>query len=189
MRENVLLESGSTLGPELLLHKKHVIQWKTQLSRYVESLADGSIGRFEAVFDAAGLDDYFRCESKNFTADDSDDNEGILGRFRRLYRLLLRSKIIKISVGNWWKEQNLGDFLRNNFKPYMQISNKIRENESRYFLRKIYDLEFIVQSWSLGSINNRSVDCNRFKFLMSKAQTVQQQLQQRKPFFPLRYQD
>lgn len=144
-----------------------------QLSSFAVSLIDGSVGRFEAVFNHEGLNPFF---SQNFDKHRSgcrEQRDDVISKFEMLLQLLLDYGIVNVSVGNWWKCQNLDPFLTDCLYPYISVTSENRGDicsptATRFdYLQKLYDIELIVHYWCHGIGNNLRVDYQRLKFLQS----------------------
>lgn len=167
-QHNVLSDRDKTLTEELIPHRTNVVRRKTQLATFARSVKRGTVGRFEAVFDYAGLD-------PNLIGQVVEPN--LTSRFERLLSLVFRLQIIAVSTGNWWKVQNLIPFIRHILNPFLAVSYEIHSRLAEIdFLRKIYDLEIICYYWVMGRGNNKLVDTRRLSFLIRATDNGSNQL-------------
>lgn len=180
----VLTSGDNTLTQELVPHRVNVLHRRRQLATFAQSVQRGTVGRFEAVFDCEGLD-------PNLIGRVVEPN--LMSRFQRLLSITLRLQIIAVSTDNWWRVQNLNQFIREILNPFLTVCHKADSCLGEIdFLRPIYDLEVIVYYWAMGRGNNRLVDTNRLSLLIRATENTTKQLpfnrpkiQQREPSMPL----
>lgn len=170
----ILSTQDNTLCPELVAHEKNVPVKMEQLASFAMSLTQGSVGRFEAVFDYRGLNPYFLKQIVEINPNDNQQQQNdVISTFRKLFHLLLHYDIVNVSVGSWWRDENLNPFLIFNLNPYVNLSPEPKYqlfsklNSKIQFLRALYDTELIVCYWCHGVGGNLKVDYKRLKFLQS----------------------
>ena len=169
--------------PDLGKHIPNMINWCDKLERFFDSLAAGTVGRFETVYSYSDLDyadDLYKNENTNEQLNQDnimprkclDEPTAILEKtkisFEKLFLHFLKNDIFKKSTGTWWQEY-LAHVNATILQPLMRHPNcevsVVNKPMTIMQLRNIYDMEQILMIFIEEGGKKCLYDSTRLKYI------------------------